>query len=121
MAYIDGYLVPVPTANRDRYREDAARFADLVREFGALQVVEAWGDDVKDGQWTDFRRAVAAKPEESVVFSWVLWPSREARDAATAKLMADPRMAAMKPESFDGKRIVFGGFAPLLTIGTWQD
>ena len=93
----------------------AAKAAAVFKEYGATRVVEAWGDDVPDGKVTDFRRAVKAEEGENVVFSWIEWPSKEARDAGWEKVMADERM---KPDRdnmpFDGKRMFWGGFAPIL-------
>ena len=112
MAYVDGFVVPVPDGARDEYLALARRFAQVAREHGALEVVECWGDDVPDGKLTDFRRSVQAGPGETVVFSWILWPSREARDAGNRAVMADPRLP-QSPEAmpFDAKRMIWGGFA----------
>jgi len=113
MAYVDAFVVAVPAANKQAYIETAKTFAALMRECGATRVVECWGDDVPEGKLTDFRRAVAAEPSEVVVFSWAEYPSKAARDAANAKMQSDPRMQnANMP--FDGKRLIFGGFAPVL-------
>jgi uncharacterized protein YbaA (DUF1428 family) len=113
--YADGFVVPVPDGNKEAYREMAAKASVVFREYGATRVVEAWGDDLPDGKVTDFRRAVKAEAGENVVFSWVEWPSREARDEGWAKVMADERM---KPDHdnmpFDGKRMFWGGFAPII-------
>ncbi len=111
--YVDGYLAPVPMGNKDAYRELATKMAALFKEFGAVRVVEAWGDDVPDGKVTDFKGAVKATPDEKVVYSWVEWPSKAVRDEGWKKLMADPRMQnhAMP---FDGKRMIYGGFAPIV-------
>ena len=114
MSYIDGFVVPVPTSKKADYRASAAKQAEVFKEYGALQVVEAWGDDVPDGKTTDFKRAVAAKPDETVVFSWIIWPSKEVRDEATKKMMDDPRMKMTPDMPFDGKRVILGGFAPIL-------
>ncbi|KPF72468.1 RNA signal recognition particle 4.5S RNA [alpha proteobacterium AAP81b] len=118
MPYIDGFAIPVPHANRDAYLAAARAFADILREYGALQVVETWGDDIKPGDVTDFRRAVAAADDETVVFSWIVWPSRAERDAANARIMADPRMAEMEM-AFDGKRLIMGGFEVIFEAGAW--
>lgn len=118
MTYIDGFVIPVPHANRDAYLADARGFSAILLEYGALQVVETWGDDIKPGNVTDFRRAVAAGDDENIVFSWVTWPSRAARDAANARIMADPRMADMTM-AFDGKRLINGGFEVIFEAGSW--
>ena len=113
--YVDGFVVPVPTANKDAYREMAEKACAVFREYGAVRVVEAWGDDVADGEVTDYRRAVKAEDGETVVYSFIEWPSKEARDAGWEKTMADERM---KPDPatmpFDGKRMVWGGFTTIL-------
>ena len=115
MGYTDGFVVPVPEGNKEAYRAMAAKAAPIFEEYGATRVVEAWGDNVPDGKVTDFRRAVKAEEGENVVFSWIEWPSKAARDEGWAKVMADERM---KPDHdnmpFDGKRMFWGGFAPIL-------
>ena len=113
MSYVSGFVAAVPAANKETYRKHAADAAPLFKEFGATRMVEAWGDDVPDGKVTDFKGAVKAETGETVVFSWVEWPSREVRAAAWGKMMEDPRMAALEMP-FDGKRVVYGGFAPIL-------
>ena len=114
MSYVDGFVAAVPAANRQAYLEHAAKAAPLFTEFGATRVVECWGDDVPRGKQTDFFRAVEAKEDEVVVFSWVEWPSKEARDAGWEKIMADPRMQpGANPMPFDGKRLIYGGFSQL--------
>jgi uncharacterized protein YbaA (DUF1428 family) len=110
--YIDGSLIAVPSANKEAYLEMAAKTAPILREHGATRVVESWSDDVPDGKVTDFRRAVKATEDEQVVYSWIEWPSKEARVAGWEKVMADPRMQFDMP--FDGQRMIFGGFAPIL-------
>lgn len=119
--YIDGFVIPVPAANRQAFIDHARNADGIFIEMGAIRVVECWGDDVPDGTVTDFRRAVDAGPEESVVFSWIEWPDKPTRDAAFAKMMAedfdDPRMdQAKNPMPFDGKRMIFGGFSPLVDL-----
>jgi len=113
--YIDGFVVAVPTANRDAYRRHAEAAAAVFKEHGALRLVECWGDDVPDGKITSFPMAVKKQADETVVFSWIAWPSREARDAGMQKVMADPRV---KPENnpmpFDGKRLIYGGFSVIV-------
>ncbi|RKH41976.1 DUF1428 domain-containing protein [Corallococcus sicarius] len=113
MAYIDGFVVAVPAANKEAYRQDAAMAALLYMEFGATRFVEAWGDDVPEGKVTDFRRAVKAQPDEVIVFSWLEFPNKAVRDAANAKARSDPRMKTMGAQMpFDGQRMIFGGFVP---------
>ena len=117
MAYVDGFVVAVPAANREAYRAHAAEAAALFREFGATRVVECWEDQVPDGKVTDFRRAVQAKPGEMIVFSWIEYPSKEVRDRVGEKMMSDPRMQAMGENMpFDGKRMIYGSFTSLLDI-----
>jgi len=112
MGYADGFLVPVPAANKDAYRAMAAKAAGIFKEYGATRVVEAWGDDVPDGKVTDFKRAVAAQSGENVAFGWVEWPSKETRDKGNKAMMEDPEMKNMEMP-FDGKRMIYGGFATL--------
>lgn len=115
MSYVDGFVVAVPVNNKEAYLAMAAKAAPLFKEFGATRIVECWADDVPDGKTTDFRMAVKAEEDETVVFSWIEYPSKEVRDQANQKLMADPRMKEMgETMPFDGKRMIYGGFAPLL-------
>lgn len=115
MKYVDGFVVAVPADKKEAYIALAAKAAPLFKEFGATRVVECWADDVPDGKLTDFRMAVKAEDNEEVVFSWIEYPSKEVRDAANAKMMADPRMKEMgESMPFDGKRMIYGGFAPIL-------
>ena len=109
MSYIDGFVIPVPSGGRERYRAAAQKFHETFKHLGAIRQVECWGDDVPDGKVTDFKRAVAANSGETVVFSWIEWPSKEVRDAANKKMMDDPAMKDMDMP-FDGKRMIFGGF-----------
>ncbi|MDR6833750.1 uncharacterized protein YbaA (DUF1428 family) [Sphingopyxis sp. BE259] len=111
MTYVEGFVVAVPTANKEAYRKHAADAAPLFKEFGVARMVEAWGDDVPDGKINDFKGAVQANEDETVVFSWFEYPDKATRDAANDKMMSDPRMAAMGGEMpFDGKRMIIGGF-----------
>lgn len=115
MGYLDGMVVPVPASAQADYRAFSARMADILLEYGATRVVDFWGDDVPAGEVTDFARAVQAEDEETVVFSWIEWPSKDAHDAGWEKLMADPRMRpGAVPMPFDGKRLIHGAFAPIL-------
>jgi uncharacterized protein YbaA (DUF1428 family) len=113
MSYIDGFVVAVPKANKQAYLDHAKKSLPMFKEFGATRMVEAWGDDVPDGKVTDFQRAVKAEANEQIVFSWVEWPSKEVRDKGMKKMMEDPRMKDMKMP-FDGQRMIYGGFAPIL-------
>lgn len=109
--YVDGFVLPVPEAKRDAYRELASKAAKVFVEYGASRVVEAWADDVPHGKVTDFWRSVKAEPGEQVVFSYIEWPSRQARDEAWKKVMADERMQPdMANMPFDGQRMFWGGF-----------
>jgi uncharacterized protein YbaA (DUF1428 family) len=111
MNYVDGFVIAVPTANRETYRGVAQAAAGVFKENGALKVVECWGDDVPEGKLTSFPMAVQRKDDETVVFSWIVWPSRAVRDAGMKKAMEDPRLqAGMNPMPFDGKRMIYGGF-----------
>ena len=116
MSYIDGFVIAAPTANRQDVIDYAARFDPIFLELGALRVVEAWGDDVPAGKVTDFQRAVLAKDDETVMFSWIEWPDKATRDAGMKKMMEDPRMEAANPMPFDGKRMIFGGFENVLDL-----
>src|SRR6476646_7309953 len=115
MSYVEGFVLAVPSANKETFRSHAVEAAKLFKEFGATRVVECWGDDVPDGKLTDFRGAVKAEAGETVVFSWIEYPSKAARDAAHARMMSDPRMQAMGSQMpFDGRRMIMGGFEPIL-------
>lgn len=115
MSYIDGFIVAVPTANKQVYKDHAEKAWAFFKDYGAIRMVEAWGDDVPAGKVTDFQRSVQAKDDETVVFSWIEWPSKDVRDAGHKKMMDDPRMR-MDDMPFDGMRMVYGGFTPLLDL-----
>lgn len=114
MSYIDGFVIPVPRDKKEAYREIAAKMAPLFKEYGALRIVECWGDDVPDGKVTDFKGSVKAEPGENVVFSWIEWPSKDARDQAGAKMRNDARMKEISEVPFDPKRMIVAGFEILL-------
>jgi uncharacterized protein YbaA (DUF1428 family) len=115
MNYVDGFVCAVPTAKREEYRRHAEMAAPVFKEHGALKLVECWGDDVPEGKLTSFPMAVKCGADETVVFSWIMWPSRQARDAGMKKVMADPRMKPdANPMPFDGKRLIYGGFEMLV-------
>ena len=117
MSYIDGFVAAVPTANRDAYKKHAERAAVIFKEYGALKVVECWGDDIPDGKLTSFPIVVRKQDNESVVFSWIVWPSRQVRDDGMKKVMADPRsQPTANPMPFDGKRLIYGGFQILVEV-----
>ena len=110
MAYVDGMVLPVRSDRREEYEKMSREFAALCKEFGATTVVDCWGDDVPEGKVTSFPMAVKLEPGETVAFSWIIWPSREARDAGNKKMMDDPRMQPTGDMPFDMKRMIFGGF-----------
>ena len=116
--YVQGFVVPVTKDRTDDYVKIANDFFVILQDYGALQQIECREADVPDGEVTDFRRAVALQAGEQVWFSWIVWPDKETADAAHEKLMADPRMEAMnKDMPFNGKRMIYGGFEPLVWLG----
>ena len=111
MTYVDGFVVAVQTGNRETYRKHAEAAAVVFKENGALNVVECWGDDVPEGKVTSFPMAIKRKDDETVVFSWVVWPSHQSRDEGMKAVMADPQLQPDKnPMPFDGQRLIYGGF-----------
>lgn len=115
MTFVDGYIAAVPTANKAAYLEMAKEAAPMFKKYGALRCVECWGVDVPDGEITSFLKAVQAKPDETVVFAWITWPSRTVRDEGMEKAMQDPFFQQEQSHSvFDGKRMIFGGFETIL-------
>jgi uncharacterized protein YbaA (DUF1428 family) len=119
MTYFEGFIAPVPEANKDAFRKHANDFAAIVPDLGVRRVVEAWESDVPEGKVTDFRKAVDAKPDEKIVFSWFEYPSKSERNAANEKFRSDPRMADMGANMpFDGKRMILGGFEAIVEQGS---
>lgn len=117
MSYIDGFVAAVPNANKAVYIEHARKAAVVFKRHGAQKLVENWGTDVPEGEVTSLPMAVQCKPDETVVFSWVVWASKEARDAGWEKIMADPDMQPENnPMPFDGKRMIFGGFETVVEL-----
>lgn len=115
MGYVDGFLIPVPNARKEEYRAHEEKWWPWFRDKGATGLVVCWGDEVPEGKQTDFRRAVDLQPEETVVFAWMTWPDKATRDKAFAAMFeGDMDMAEMP---FDGKRMVYGGFVPILSVG----
>ena len=117
MGYIEGFLTPVPTANKDSYQKHAEQAAGLFKDLGATRLYEGWGDDVPDGKRTDFKRAVQAKADETVLFSFIEYPSKEARDSANERMKDHPAMEEMSDMPFDGKRMIWSGFSPIVDKG----
>ena len=119
MSYIDGFVIAVPTANKQKFIQHANDGDSVFVEHGATRILECWGDDVQNGKQTDFRRAVNAKDDETVVFSWIEWPDKATRDAGIEKAMKDPSLSPQSnPMPFDGMRMIFGGFAPVVELGS---
>ena len=117
MPYVDGFVVAVPKQNIEEYKAMARKLGAIWKEYGALAFVECLADDVPYGELTSFPRAVQAKEDETIAFSWIVYDNRVHRDAINAKVMADPRMKeAMQNMPFDGKRMIFGGFEPFLQL-----
>ena len=125
MSYIDGFVIACPKANKEKFIAHAEKADPVFMELGATRILECWQDDVSKGKVTDFFGAVKATEDESVLFSWIKWPDKQTRDAAMAKMtemmenpeLADPRMDPVaNPMPFDGKRMIFGGFVPVVTL-----
>jgi uncharacterized protein YbaA (DUF1428 family) len=118
MSYVDAYVLAVQTKNKQAYKKMAEDMAVVFKEHGAISVIENWGDDVPEGEITSMPKAVKCKEDETVVFSWITWPSKEARDNGWKTSMEDPRMKDYTPESmpFDGKRMIFGGFETIVNV-----
>lgn len=119
MSYVDGFVFTVPTARKEDFRAQALELAGIFREYGALSVFECWGVDVPDGEIASFPMAVKKAADETVVFSWIVWPDKATRDAGNAKVFEDPRMEKQfSALPLDGKRMIFGGFEPIVAVGT---
>ena len=118
MSYIQGFLIAVPTSNKEAYRDLAVKSAPIFKEYGAVRIVESWGDSVPDGKVTDFKRAVKAQEDETVVFSWIEWPDKETYSAAVKEMESDERWNQMPEMPFDGKRMMWAGFEPIFESGS---
>lgn len=122
MSYFDGFVLAVPTANKQKFIDHANKGDSVFMELGAIRILECWGDDVPTGKTTDFRMAVKATEEESVVFSFIEWPDKATRDAAMGQMeelmKTDERMGAGNPMPFDGARMIYGGFQPVVSLGS---
>ncbi len=117
MDYIDGFVAAVPTENKQDYIKHAKLVAQCFKDCGAVRVIDCWGDDVPEGKTTSFIKAVQCQADETVVFSWIVWPSREIRNIGMKKVMNDPRMKSeQNPMPFDGTRLIYGGFNVILDI-----
>ena len=115
--YVCGLVIPVPDTQRDAYRRWAEQGAAFFREYGCLEIVECWEDFVPAGKQTDFRRAVAAEPDEKIVFTWQIWPDKAFFEAAEARMHEDPRMDSAGEPPFDARRLILGCFAPIVSMG----
>jgi uncharacterized protein YbaA (DUF1428 family) len=115
--YVAGFVIPVPEENMEAYRRWAENGAALFREYGCIEIVESWEDNVPTGKTTDFRRAVDAKDGEKIVFSWQVWPDKATLDAAEAKMRDDKRFEMPDEIPFDSRRLILGCFAPICTMG----
>ena len=115
MSYVDGYVIPVKTDKKADYHRMAEFAAGIFLEYGALEIVETWADEPRQGDVTDFTRAVQARPDESIVFSWVVWPSREVRENGNKLVENDPRCAdIIKSEIFNAQRMIYSGFETIV-------
>ncbi len=113
--YISAAILAVPAGNQSEYETMAKTMSEMFMDHGAIETMDAWEDDVPDGKRTDFRKAVAAEDGEKIVFSWIVWPDKAACDRSWAIMDDDPRVAEMGAMPFDGKRMIFGGFTPLVS------
>jgi uncharacterized protein YbaA (DUF1428 family) len=115
--YVCGLVIPVPEYRREEYRAWAENGAAFFKEYGCLELVEAWEDFIPEGKQTDFRKAVAAEPGERIVFTWQVWPDKARFEAAEARMHDDPRMDAADEPPFDARRLILGCFQPLAVMG----
>ncbi|MGE0628344.1 MAG: DUF1428 domain-containing protein [Hyphomicrobiaceae bacterium] len=115
--YIAGFVIPVPAEKMEAYRQWAENGARLFKEYGCIEIVESWEDNVPDGKHTDFRRAVDAKAGEKIVFSWQVWPDKASVERAEEKMRDDKRFEITGDVLFDPKRLIFGCFSPICTMG----
>lgn len=119
MTYVDGFVFTVPTARKDDFRTKAEDMAAIFCQYGALSVCECWGVDVPDGEITSFPMAVKKAEDETVVFSWIVWPDKATRDDGNVKVFEDPRMEQQfSALPLDGSRMIFGGFEPIVAVGS---
>ena len=112
--YVSGFVTPVPTANKEVYEAHARKAWPMFKEYGALEMMEAWGANVPDGERTDFKRSVSLKDDETAVFSWIIWPDRKTADACVEAMETDERWSEMMDMPFDGKRMIYGDFEPIM-------
>ena len=115
--YIAGFVIPVPEENMEAYRRWAERGAAIFKEYGCIEIVESWEDNVPNGQVTDFRRAVAAKEGEKIVFTWQVWPDKATLESAEAKMHEDNALDVSGEIPFDPKRLILGCFQPIHMMG----
>ena len=115
--YVAGLVIPVPAGQMEAYRKWAENGAKFFKEYGCLEIVECWEDFVPDGKQTDFRRAVAAREGEKIVFTWQIWPDKDSFRAAEAKMHEDARMDNSGEPPFDAKRLILGCFEPIVSMG----
>ena len=117
MTYVQGFVIPVPDTKKEAYRELARQAGEIFRRHGVLSIVETWGTDVPDGELTSFPMSVKLEPGETVVFSWMIWPSKEVMEASHKVVMQDFEAAGITgSDIFDGKRMIFGGFEPIYEL-----
>jgi uncharacterized protein YbaA (DUF1428 family) len=115
--YVAGFVIPVPEDRKEAYRKWAENGAAIFREYGCVEIVESWEDNVPSGKFTDFRRAVDARENEKIVFTWQVWPDKATLEAAEAKMHEDKRLEVSDEIPFDARRLILGCFTPLHTMG----